>query len=244
MGSTKMTFSEKFLRLQAIKKVCIISSQVSRTTSYITKHFSTLIFHIPDSYLSLCAARVHLSMHLCYWKSILEFSTATSAVLIAKCTKGEKKKKNTGLHKDIPAAEDPFILSYNHCYVSYKYLTSILYWTGTNIDIFSTDGIPLIPPNLHIKLYREEKQMPSLTEQGKKSSLLIQNATKLKKMQSPHHFQQDNNKQITRRDSSLVSVGFYSQVTFFPPKQFRISSASTPTQAHSSRTSFCSFEAT
>lgn len=59
--------------------------------------------------------------------------------------------------------------------------------------------------------------MLSLTEQEKKP-LPHQNATKLKKMQSPYHFQQDNSKQITRRDSSLTSVYFYSQVTFFLPK--------------------------
>jgi len=49
------------------------------------------------------------------------------------------------------------------------HLTSILYGTGTN-----TDRTPLVSPNLHIKLYREGKQMPSLAEQKKPFLIKVQ----------------------------------------------------------------------
>lgn len=95
-------------------------------------------------------------------KSILEFGYQCCAN--CQLHKQGKKKPKPGLHRDDGAAKTPFricISNYNHCCVSNRYLTSILYGTGANINIFSTDRTPLIFPNFHIKLYREGKQMPS-----------------------------------------------------------------------------------
>lgn len=98
MDSTKMSFSEKFLCLQGYKESIyhllhppkyykqLIMSQSTSPLSFFT--YCTLIFpYLKQKSTYLCTCIVE--------KSILEFGTAISAVLIADCTNRRKKYRTS-----------------------------------------------------------------------------------------------------------------------------------------------------
>lgn len=145
-------------------------SQSTFPLSFFTCH--TLIFPcLKQESTSLCTCIAE--------KSILEFSTAIIAVLIADCSnrkqknwkkkkKGKKRKKALttknlpGLLKYDPAAKTSFricIENRNYHCGSHRYS----FWKEINIDIFSTDRTPLTSLNLHIILFTEGKPDASTT---------------------------------------------------------------------------------
>lgn len=173
-------------------------SQSTSPLSFFT--YPTLIFpYLKQESTYLCTCIVE--------KSILEFGTAISALLIADST---NKKKNTGLHKDNLAAKTPFricISNYNRCCVPYEYPL----WNRNK--------------SWHILRWQDTFNISKIspTQLNRRRCSL---RTIYKSAEETLHWHQ--------------CISLCSRVTFFPPKQFR-ASASTPPQAHSSMTSFCSF---
>ena len=114
------------------------------------------------------------------------------------------------------------------------HLTSILYGTGTN-----TDRTPLVSPNLHIKLYREGKQMPSLAEQKKPFLIKVQLNWRWCSLRTTFS-------KTTVNKSPEGTVHWHQCISILRLLSFLPNNSEllppTPPQAPSSKASFCSFE--